>query len=334
MDKNYVEHLRSGVAAGNIAAERLLLLASLQHDDRDEIEALLARCKDTDHRRYIAAELQCFHGRPGDEPWQDLLRHCAEAGHREAQFVVSVYHEWARRTGRIPEDAPNDSFSAGWDEWRAPEWTEVISGSGIRVERSAEFAPRPLVGYLRSILGPRLEPSAVIDPDSGQAIAHPVRINQSTQWVPEMLGWVGKLFEIRLAETGQYAVSNGEVPSLLHYCPGQRYKAHLDCIGNKLAESEQGRAEGGQRTLTILLAMGNDDLTGGDTWFPRLKKGAKAAPGELLRFNNTDQDGQPLPNSLHEGQAVTSGQKWLLSKWVRANSTPYGREICLQSNAS
>ncbi len=116
--------------------------------------------------------------------------------------------------------------------------------------------------------------------------------------------------------------------------PGQRYKAHLDCIDEKLAESEQGRAEGGQRTHTILLAMGNDDLEGGETWFPHLEKGAQSATGELMRFNNTDPDGQPLPNSLHEGQPVTSGEKWLLSKWVRANSTPYGREICLQSHVT
>ncbi len=334
MDKDYLENLRSGVAAGNIAAERLLLLTALQHDDRDEIEALLGRCKDADHRRYIEAELQCFHGRPGDESWQDLLRQCAEAGHREAQFVASVYHEWARCTGQLPQDAANDCFSKGWDKWRAPEWTEVISGSGVTVECSAQFASRPLIAYLRSLLGPQLQPSAVIDPDSGQPIAHPVRLNQSTQWLPELLGWVGKLFEVRLADACQYAVSNGEVPSLLHYRPGQRYKAHLDCIGKKLAESEEGRAQGGQRTHTILLAMGNDDLAGGETWFPHLEQGARSATGELLRFNNTDEDGQPLLNSLHEGQAVTAGEKWLLSKWVRANSTPYGREICLQSSTT
>ena len=334
MDKDYLESLRSGVAAGNTAAERLLLLTSLQHEDDDEIEALLERCKNADHRRYIAAELQCFHGRPGDESWQDLLRQCADAGHREAQLVVSVYHEWARCSGQLPMDAPNDCSAAAWDAWSAPEWTEVISGSGITVECSAEFASRPLIAYLRSLLGPQLQPAAVIDPASGKAIAHPVRLNQSTQWLPELLGWVGKLFEIRLADTCQYSVSTGEVPSLLHYRPGQRYKAHLDCIDNKLAESEQGRAEGGQRTHTILLAMGNDDLKGGETWFPQLEQGTRAATGELLRFNNTDQDGQPLPNSLHEGQAVKAGEKWLLSKWVRANSTPYGREICLQSNVS
>ena len=169
----------------------------------------------------------------------------------------------------------------------------------------------------------------MIDPDTGQTIAHPVRINRSAQWFPEHLGWVGKLFECRLATAGGFDVRHGEVLSLLHYEPGHRYKAHYDCISSKQAESAEGLAEGGQRSLTILLALGDDDYSGGETWFPHLDAGARATTGELLRFNNTNADGEPLRSSLHEGQPVTEGQKWLLSKWVREHETPYGREICL-----
>ncbi len=333
-DSEYRERLRNDAAAGNVIAERLLLLSSLMHDDLDEIEAVLTRCKDVRHKRFLEAELQCFHAWPGSEPWHDLLRQSAEAGHREAKIVVSLYHEWARRTGMLPQDSPNDFSLETWNQWRAPDWTVVISGNGLTVERSAEFAPRALIDYLRRLLGPALRPSTVIDPDSGQSITHPLRINQSAQWPPEQLGWMGKLFEHRLAEAGQYAVATGEVPSLLHYRPGQRYEAHFDCIDSKIAESEDGRAQGGPRTLTILLAMGNDDYKGGETWFPRLRQGAKAATGELLRFNNTDDRGQPLRSSLHVGQVVTGGEKWLLSKWVRKYSTPYGREICLTDSVN
>jgi len=327
---DYRDRLRADADAGNRIAERLLLLDSLADRNPDEIGALLHRCKDPDHRRYLEAELRCFHGWPGNESWQDLLCQSAAAGHREAQLVVSHYHAWARSSGHLSiDDAADDCSVEGWCEWSAPEWTPVIAAEGLVVERSAEFAPRPVVAYLRSLLGQQLRPSAVIDPDSGQAIAHPVRINQSAQWLPEHLGWVGKLFECRLAEAGDYPVAHGEVPSLLHYGPGQRYKSHLDCISSKQAASPEGIAQGGQRTLTILLAMGNDDFTGGDTYFPHLKSGVQAATGELLRFNNTDENGQPLRSSLHEGQPVTAGEKWLLSKWVRERTTPYGREIGL-----
>jgi len=306
------DRLIADAAAGNRVAERLLLLTLLAAGDDDEIIAMLGRIGDAGHQRYVAAELRCFHGWPGDEPWQEALRQCAAEGHGEARAVVAIYDAW------------------GWDAWRPPEWTTVVTDKELRVERSTAFAPPILVNYLRELLGPRLQPSAVIDPDTGKPIAHPVRINQCAQWYPEHLGWVGKLFETRLAASGGYRAAHGEVPSLLHYTPGQRYKAHLDCISDKQAGSPEGMAQGGQRTLTILLALGDEGYEGGDTWFPHLKASAKTAAGELLRFNNTTDNGQALSASLHAGHPVTAGEKWLLSKWVREHETPYGREISLR----
>ncbi len=160
-------------------------------------------------------------------------------------------------------------------------------------------------------------------------MAHPVRINRSTQWLPEQLGWIGKLFECRLAESCGYEVAHGEVLNLLHYQRGQRYKSHLDCISSEQAESPAGRAQGGQRTMTILMGMDNVDFTGGETYFPKLKVGVQLAAGELLRFNNVDTDGHPLQSSLHEGKPLENGEKWLLSKWVRQLPTPYGREVVI-----
>lgn len=314
MNADLRARLIADAAAGNRVAERLLLLMLVAAGDSDEIAAMLTRIRSAGHKRFIEAELSCFHSWPGELSWRDALRQCAADGHAEAKAVVAIYDAW------------------GWDDWQPPEWLPVITEKDLRVERSAAFAPPILINTLRKLLGPQLRPSAVIDPDTGKPIAHPVRINQCAQWYPEHLGWVGKLFERRLATAGGFDVSHGEVPSLLHYTPGQRYKAHLDCISDKQAGSPQGIAQGGQRTLTILLALGDDGYEGGETWFPQVETGAKAAAGELLRFNNTGDDGQALRSSLHAGQPITAGEKWLLSKWVREHETPYGREICLSSS--
>ena len=80
----------------------------------------------------------------------------------------------------------------------------------------------------------------------------------------------------------------------------------------------------------MLLTLGDDNFEGGETWFPRLDRGASPPPRALLRFNNLDEHGEPLRASLHEGRPVTSGEKWLLSKWVRQHATPYGNEIQLR----
>lgn len=332
--REFRQTLRENAASGDKIAERLLLLELLKHRELGEIEALLAGIADVAHRQYVEAELGCFHAWPCREPWYELLQQSADAEYREAQSVVSVYHDWALHSGRIDEAQDADGgFPDGWYEWTSPKWSTVLQADGLVVDQSERFIPDGLVAYLRSLLGPQLRPSAVIDPESGRTIAHPVRVNRSAQWLPEQLGWIGKLFECRLAELGGYPPMNGEVPSLLHYGQGQHYKAHVDCISSKLAESEQGIAEGGQRTLTLLLGLGDDKYVGGDTFFPRLDKGIRSSPGSVTKFNNADETGQPLKSSVHIGQPVLAGEKWLLSKWVRQGSTPYGREICITAAA-
>lgn len=332
MDEFHRQRLKEDADAGNKNAERLLLNEWLAAKDREAIAALLDRYRHRDDEigaRFLEAELTCFHGWATERDWRTMLRECCEAGNKEARFVSSVYRVWAGLEATGAEFEDDQMWSDGWDSWSPPEWTPLVDEDGVIISRSDEFAPRAVVGFLRAILGPQLRPSSVIDPESGRTYPHPVRINQCAQWFPEHLGWTGKLFECRLAEACGYPVAHGEVLSLLHYRPGQRYKPHFDSINRDLVESAEGQVQGGQRLMTILLAMGDDNFTGGDTYFPRLRASAKAATGELLRFNNTDDRGEPLRMALHEGQPIDSGEKWLLSKWVREKSTPYGREIVL-----
>ena len=332
MDENYRNQLLADADAGNRVAERLLIYGLLAEQQEDEILALLNRMEQRSgkiDRNFLEAELGCFHAWPSRAPWPDLLRECCDAGHAGATFVSAAYHDWAQCGGKLARSADDDStqWTEGWSDWTLPTWTTVIDWQGVKVERSNDFAPHALVDSMRSMLASQLLPSAVIDPNSGAAMAHPVRINRSTQWLPEQLGWIGKLFECRLAQSCAYEVAHGEVLNLLHYQPGQRYKPHLDCISREQADSPAGRAQGGQRTMTILMGMNNADFTGGETYFPKLEVGVQLGAGELLRFNNVDTDGQPLQSSVHEGKPLETGEKWLLSKWVRQLPTPYGSEV-------
>ncbi len=334
MDEKYRDQLLADAETGNKVAERLLLYGLLAEREHEEIAALLERLEQRSgaaDRGFLEAELGCFHAWPCSLPWPDLLRECCDAGHPEASFVSAVYHDWAQCGGKLAHGADDSSqlWAEGWSDWTLPIWTTIIDCEGVKVERSNGFAPYALLGSLRSMLSSRLLPSTVIDPNSGAAMAHPVRINRSTQWLPEQLGWIGKLFECRLAASCGYEVAHGEVLNLLHYRRGQRYKPHLDCISSEQAGSPGGQAQGGQRTMTILVGLGSDDFTGGETYFPALEVGVQVAAGELLRFNNADADGQPLQSSVHEGKPLESGEKWLLSKWVRQRPTPYGREVVI-----
>jgi hypothetical protein len=330
MDASHLEHLRSEADKGNPVAERFLLHHWLVQGESDAISELLQSKQaagQVQKARFIEAELSCFHGWKTDTSWQELLLQCCNDGHPEADFVTALYRDWSTY---LDEDDTSASASATCDDpfdWQPPRWETIVAREGFTLERSSAYAPNNLLNFICSSVGRALKPSAVIDPDSGQPMMHPVRINQSAQWLPEQLGWVGKLVEQRLAQAAGFRADQGEVLSLLHYQPGQHYKAHYDCLSDEQAHSAEGLAQGGQRSLTVLLTLGDEGFTGGETYFPKLDVTAKVQPGELLRFNNTDEDGNPVSCSLHEGRPVQHGEKWLLSKWVREFATPYGREL-------
>jgi len=332
MDSSHLAQLQTEAENGNPVAERLLLQHWLAHKENEAVDQMLQRKRDAGqalHARFLEAELACFHGWKCESDWQDLLQQCSKEGHPEAGFVDALYRDWATHLDAVDTSHDSDITSDDPYRWQPPQWQILVSQAGLTVEQSSPFAPKGLLHFICSHLGRALQPSAVIDPESGQPVMHPVRHNQSAQWLPEQLGWAGKLVEQRLAQAGHFQIDAGEVLSLLHYQPGQQYKAHYDCLGDEQAHSAEGLAEGGQRTLTVLLTLGDSSFAGGATHFPKLGVTARPKPGELLRFNNTDENGKALASSLHEGQSVESGEKWLLSKWVRESTTPYGRELAI-----
>ncbi|MFK8020978.1 MAG: 2OG-Fe(II) oxygenase [Pseudomonadales bacterium] len=331
MNEEYKDRLRTDAAAGNRFAERLLLLALLSENNVDSLGAVLEQVESmrgSVERLLLQAELACFHRYRAADSWQLMLRECCESGHPEARFIASLYHDWSGLSD-FAEGATELSWSDGWDRWVVPVWHTVVEAGGVVVQRSERFAPAALVGLLRAELEPQLQASSVINPQSGKPMAHPIRVNRCAQWFPEQLGWVGKLLECRLAEAAAYQTSCGEVLTMLHYQKGHEYKPHVDCLSPQQAQSDEGKMQGGQRMMTVLFALGDDDVVGGETAFTELAVEVKAPSGTLIKFNNVGIAGEPLRASLHEGRAVQQGEKWMLSKWVREQPTPYGREVNL-----
>jgi hypothetical protein len=103
----------------------------------------------------------------------------------------------------------------------------------------------------------------------------------------------------------------------MHYLPGQEFQPHFDIVINPDApDYEEQLAKGGQRVLTFLVYL-NDDYEGGETEFPALGARWKGRKGEALFFWNVAPDGALDERTLHAGLPVTSGEKWMLSQWIR-----------------
>jgi prolyl 4-hydroxylase len=61
----------------------------------------------------------------------------------------------------------------------------------------------------------------------------------------------------------------------------------------------------------------NDVEAGGGTHFPHVPVRIPARRGVLLIWNNVRRDGLPNYFSKHEGEVVSAGAKYVLTKWFR-----------------
>jgi prolyl 4-hydroxylase len=107
-----------------------------------------------------------------------------------------------------------------------------------------------------------------------------------------------------------------EVAKLLHYAPGQEFAPHHDFLDPKHPGFRKEVMQRGQRIVTFLLYL-NDDFAGGETRFPMAGKAFKGRKGDAIFFANTDRLGRPDAATLHAGAPPSSGEKWLLSQWIR-----------------
>jgi prolyl 4-hydroxylase len=110
----------------------------------------------------------------------------------------------------------------------------------------------------------------------------------------------------RLARFTGTDVNQGEPLHILRYRPGQEYRPHVDWL-----------LDDNPRVLTALVYL-NDEYTGGETAFVKTGLKVRGRKGDVLVFRSQGADGGLDPMSEHAGLPVTSGIKYLASRWIRA----------------
>lgn len=129
--------------------------------------------------------------------------------------------------------------------------------------------------------------------------------------------------EQRIAELTGIPPENGEGLQVLHYQPGQHYVPHWDYFPPESASSADiiRPDKGGQRIATFLIYLNTVPL-GGETEFPRAGVKVAAVQGNACVFSYRDADGLLDPLTLHSGNAVIEGEKWIAVKWLREGRFP------------
>jgi len=124
-----------------------------------------------------------------------------------------------------------------------------------------------------------------------------------------------KKVHLKISNALSLPLSKGESLQGQLYEKGQFFKAHNDFFSGSAYEKHC--LHSGNRTHTFMIYL-NDDFEGGGTHFP--KKGITITPkkGKAVIWKNMV-NGICQEDTMHEGQSIDSGKKYIITSWWREN---------------
>jgi hypothetical protein len=178
------------------------------------------------------------------------------------------------------------------------------------------FASPRLCDWLVGLGRPWLKSATTYDPATGAQRYEAGRTNSDCHLVLPHSDLVLAAIRQRIANAVSLPLRCFEITTMLHYRPGQEFAPHHDFLDDALPGYAQEIEAGGQRVLTFLLYL-NDGFEGGETDFPLAGVRYKGRKGDAVFFWNVTPDGALDRRTLHAGLAPITGEKCLLSQWVR-----------------
>jgi prolyl 4-hydroxylase len=235
----------------------------------------------------------------------------------------------ARRTGRpVPVDAVTiDETAAGYiyEAPLLPAGSRIVTSD--RVVAVAARADRPVLAVLRDVLSadecaalverarPRLAASTIVDPATGHDVVADHRTSQGMFFRLGEDDLISRL-DRRISEVMNLPVENGEGFQVLYYPTGAVNTPHFEFLQPSNPANQASIARSGQRVSTLIAYL-NDVEEGGETVFPEAGWNVGPLQGNAVYFEYCNRLGQVDARSVHGSNAVTRGEKWVLTKWMR-----------------
>jgi prolyl 4-hydroxylase len=249
----------------------------------------------------------------------------AQAGHPAARIVstnllasgIAGARDWAGALMRLAGEAAIDPRRKLQAELLG-KMTLDTQGNPIKLRTPDILSDSPWVqrfpglltaaecAYLVDLAQRSFAPAQVRDAKGGMKL-DPIRNSDEAtlHWMIE--DPVVHAINRRIAAHSGTQSDQGEALQILRYKPGQQYRAHYDF--NPTLDN--------QRILTALTYL-NHDYRGGETAFIKTGLKVRGRKGDVVLFRNTLDSTTLDPMSEHAGMPVTSGVKYLASRWIRA----------------
>jgi len=125
--------------------------------------------------------------------------------------------------------------------------------------------------------------------------------------------------ERRIAALTGWESERGDILQIQRYAKGGKYIPHYDFFNEKSDRGAEFPASPGQRLATLIVYLRSPE-SGGATYLTNL--GMRIAPrrGAALFFSYPGADERT--GTLHGGESVGDGEKWILTKWFRERCRP------------
>ena len=160
---------------------------------------------------------------------------------------------------------------------------------------------------------PRLARSLTVNNQTGGESIHADRSSQGMFFARSEDAVVQRI-EARIARLLNWPVQNGEGLQVLRYPPGAQYKPHYDYFDPAEPGTPTILKRGGQRVATLIMYLFEPEA-GGATVFPDIKLKVAPKRGNAVFFSYAQ--AHPVSRSLHGGEPVEAGEKWIATKWLR-----------------
>ncbi|HEU4617650.1 MAG TPA: 2OG-Fe(II) oxygenase, partial [Gammaproteobacteria bacterium] len=260
------------------------------------------------------------------QSWNDavgLLVLAAERGEDRARHQLRLLSRDADlvRGAATAERAPRDVWRslAGTIDFGA--WSVPPPGAALHaspdIRLFADFVPPGVGAWLIERARGKLKRALVYDPVGRRNLAAGTRTNTVAEFDLADTDLVQVLLQVRMSAACGVPVRNMEAPAVLHYEVGEEIVNHYDFVDPDTPGYAREIAERGERIITFLAYL-NDDYGGGETDFPTLGLSHKGRAGDGLYFVNAlPNGGGPDRRMLHAGRPPTSGEKWIVSQFIR-----------------
>lgn len=160
---------------------------------------------------------------------------------------------------------------------------------------------------------PRLSRSLTVDTKTGGEELHPDRTSQGMFFTRSENAVVQRI-ETRIAKLLNWPQQNGEGLQVLRYPPGAQYRPHYDYFDPREPGTPAILKRGGQRVATLIMYLFEPEA-GGATVFPDIDVQVAPVRGNAVFFSYPQ--AHPDSRTLHGGEPVTAGEKWIATKWLR-----------------